>query len=151
MYLPRKILAGDTISTSPTGNGAAIRRGHQSHSMVQPLMSLKPWVLIRPQDTMRPPPLQSSALPIKLILPRIPIFRFYFYKSTELFLFIYLFIYLFLHHPPQMNSLCYLWVVFSFYFVTRIFRYSCCCCALGLSIITWARGRICLHRLLLCK
>ena len=34
MYLAWKLLIGDTIFTSPTGDGAAILRGHQSHAKV---------------------------------------------------------------------------------------------------------------------
>ena len=32
-----KVLIGDTIFTSPTGDGTAILRGHPSHAKVQPL------------------------------------------------------------------------------------------------------------------
>ena len=38
MYLARaKVLTGDTIFTSPKGDGSAILRGHPSHAKVQPL------------------------------------------------------------------------------------------------------------------
>ena len=32
-----KVLIGDTIFTSPTGDGTAILRGHPSHAKVSPL------------------------------------------------------------------------------------------------------------------
>ena len=33
----KKVLIGDTIFASPTGDGTAILRGHTSHAKVQPL------------------------------------------------------------------------------------------------------------------
>ena len=33
----KKVLIGDTIFTSPTGDGTAILSGHTSHAKVQPL------------------------------------------------------------------------------------------------------------------
>ena len=33
----KKVLIGDTIFTSPTGDGTTILRGHTSHAKVQPL------------------------------------------------------------------------------------------------------------------
>ena len=76
-----KVLIGDTILTSPTGDGTAILRGHPSHAKVQSpagqrkylhfSVILRPWVLVRPRESNpRPPALQSSALPTELILPR---------------------------------------------------------------------------------
>ena len=76
-----EVLIGDTIFTSPTGDGTAILRGHPSHAKVYPFagqreylhfsVSLRPWVLVRPRESNpRPPALQSSALPTELILPR---------------------------------------------------------------------------------
>ena len=76
-----KVLIGDTIFTSPNGDGTAILRGHPSHAKVSPLavqrkylhfsVILRPWVLIRSQESnARPPVLQSNALPPELILPR---------------------------------------------------------------------------------
>ena len=52
-----KVLIGNTTSMPPTGVGVTTRRGHQSHSIVQPLtgqrkyvyFSLRPWVLIWPR------------------------------------------------------------------------------------------------------
>ena len=76
-----KVIIGDTIFTSPTGDGTAILRGHPNHAKVYPFagqreylhfsVSLRPWVLVRPRESNpRPPALQSSALPTELILPR---------------------------------------------------------------------------------
>ena len=69
-----KVLIGDTIFTSPNGDGAAILRGHPSHAKVSPLavqrnylhfsVILRPWVMVRPRESnLRPPALQSNALP----------------------------------------------------------------------------------------
>ena len=77
-----KVLIGDTILTSPNGDGTAILRGHPSHAKVSPLavqrkylhfsVILRPWVMVRPRDSNpRPPVLQSNALPTELILPRL--------------------------------------------------------------------------------
>ena len=77
-----KVLIGDTIFTSPNGDGTAILRGHPSHAKVSPLavqrkylhfsVILRPWVMVRPRESNpRPPALQSNALPTKLILPRV--------------------------------------------------------------------------------
>ena len=77
-----KVLIGDTIFTSPTGDGTAILRGHPSHAKVSPLavqrkylhfsVILRPWVLVQPRESNpRPPALQSSALLTELILPRL--------------------------------------------------------------------------------
>ena len=79
-----KVLTGDTIFTSPTGEGTAILRGHPSHAKVRPAacrakgvpsfssVILRPWVLVRSRES-NPgtPALQSSALPTELILPRL--------------------------------------------------------------------------------
>ena len=62
---------GDTIFTSPSGDGTAILRGLLIHAKVSPLavqryylhfsVILRPWVLIRPRESNpRPPALQSS-------------------------------------------------------------------------------------------
>ena len=78
-----KVLTGDTIFTSPNGDGTAILRGHPSHAKVSPLavqrkylhfsVILGPWVMVRPRElNLRPPALQSNALPTELILPRFP-------------------------------------------------------------------------------
>ena len=77
-----KVLIGDTILTSPNGDGTAILRGHPSHAKVSPLavqrkylhfsVILRPWVMVRPRESNpRPPALQSNALPTELILPRL--------------------------------------------------------------------------------
>ena len=77
-----KVLIGDTIFTSPNGDGTAILRGHPSHAKVSPLavqrkylhfsVILRPWVMVRPRESNPPPPaLQSNALPTELILPRL--------------------------------------------------------------------------------
>ena len=78
-----KVLIGDTIFTSPTGDGTAILRGHPSHAKVQPLAVQREYfhfsvvfktlsyVLVRPlESNPRPSALQSNALPTELILPR---------------------------------------------------------------------------------
>ena len=81
VYFSTKVLIGDTILTSPTGDGTAILRGHPSHAKVQPFAGqrkylhfsviLRPWVLLRSRESNpRPPALQSSALPTEIILPR---------------------------------------------------------------------------------
>ena len=70
----------DNIFTSPTEDGTAILRGHSSHAKVQPLevqrdylhfsVVLRPWVMVQPRESnLRPPALQSCALPTKLIPP----------------------------------------------------------------------------------
>ena len=56
----RKVLTGDTIFTSPFGDGTAILRKHPSHTKVYPFAGqrkylhfsviLRPWVLVRPRD-----------------------------------------------------------------------------------------------------
>ena len=77
-----KVLIGDTIFTSPNGDGTAILRGHPSHAKVSPLAEqrkylhfsviLRPWVIVRPRKlNLRPPALQSNAVPTKLILPQL--------------------------------------------------------------------------------
>ena len=53
-----KVLIGDTIFTSPNGDGTAILSGHPSHAKVSPLavqrkylhfsVILRPWVMVRP-------------------------------------------------------------------------------------------------------
>ena len=74
-----KVLIGDTIFTSPNGDGTAILRGHPSHAKVSPLavqrkylhfsVILRPWVMVRPRESNpRPPALQSNTLPTELIL-----------------------------------------------------------------------------------
>ena len=76
-----KVLIGDTIFTSPNGDGTAILRGHPSHAKVSsPAVQrkylhfsviLRPRVIVRPRESnRRPPALQSNALPTELILPR---------------------------------------------------------------------------------
>ena len=76
-----KVLIGDTIFTSPNGDGTAILRGHPSHAKVSPLavqrkylhfsVILRPWVMVRARESnSRPPALQSNALPTELTLPR---------------------------------------------------------------------------------
>ena len=78
-----KALIGDTIFTSPTGDGTAISRGHPRHAKVWPFSGqrkylhfsviLRPWVLAPspgPGRNPRPPALQSSALSTELVLPR---------------------------------------------------------------------------------
>ena len=76
-----KVLIGDTIFTSPNGDGTAILRGHPSHAKVSPpavqrkylhfSVILRPRVMVRPRESIpRPPALQSNALPTELILPR---------------------------------------------------------------------------------
>ena len=78
-----KVLIGDTIFTSPNGDGTAILRGHPSHAKVSPLavqrkylhfsVILRPWVMVRPwESNLRPPALQSNALLTELILPTAP-------------------------------------------------------------------------------
>ena len=75
-----KVLTGDTIFTSPNGDGTAILRGHPSHAKVSPLavqrrylhlsVILRPWVMVRPRESNpRPPALQSNTLTTELILP----------------------------------------------------------------------------------
>ena len=70
MYLARKYLLGTLYFTSPTGDRAAILRGHPSHTKVEPLalqreylhfsVILRPWVLVRSRESNpRPPALQS--------------------------------------------------------------------------------------------
>ena len=61
-----KVLIGDTIFTSPNGDGTAILRGHSSHAKVQPpagqrfSVLFRPWVLVRTRGSNpRPPALQS--------------------------------------------------------------------------------------------
>ena len=54
-WFSTKVLIGDTILTSPTGDGTAILRGHPSHAKVYPFagqreylhfsVSLRPWVV----------------------------------------------------------------------------------------------------------
>ena len=77
-----KVLIGDTIFTSPNGDGTAILRGHPSHAKVSPLavqrkylhfsVIIRPWVMVRPRESnSRPPALQSNALPTELVLPRL--------------------------------------------------------------------------------
>ena len=77
-----KVLIGDTIFTSPTGDETAILRGHPSHAKVQPFVEqrqylhfsviLRPWVLIRSRESnSRPPALPWSALPTELVLSRL--------------------------------------------------------------------------------
>ena len=79
------MLIGDTIFTSPNGDGTAILRGHPSHAKVSPVgvqreylhfsVILRPSVMVRPRESNpRPPALQSSALPTELILPRLRLF-----------------------------------------------------------------------------
>ena len=78
-----KVLIGDTIFTSPTGDGTAILRGHPSHAKFQPLavqweylhfsviFKTLSYVLVRPlESNPRPSALQSNARPTELILPR---------------------------------------------------------------------------------
>ena len=65
-----KVLIGDTIFTSPTGDETAILRGHLSHAKVSPLavqrkylhfsVILRPWVLVRPRESNRDPRLCSQ-------------------------------------------------------------------------------------------
>ena len=66
----KKVLIGDTIFTSPTGDGTAILRGHPSHTKVLPLavqraylhfsVILRSLVLVRPRETNpRPPALRA--------------------------------------------------------------------------------------------
>ena len=47
-----KVLIGDTIFTSPTGDGTAILRGHPSHAKVSPLAVQRKYlhfsVILRP-------------------------------------------------------------------------------------------------------
>ena len=88
-----KVLIGDTIFTSPDGDGTAILRGHPSHAKVSPLavqrkylhfsVILRPWVMVRPRESNpRPPALQSNALPTELILPRLALgFCFFWFFS----------------------------------------------------------------------
>ena len=75
-----KVLIGDTIFMSPTREGNAILCGNPSHVKVKPLVVqkeylhfsviLRPWVLVRPQESNPwPPALQSQALPTELTLP----------------------------------------------------------------------------------
>ena len=82
IYFSTKVLIGDTIFTSPTGDGIAILRGHPSHAKGYPFAGqrqylhffviLRPWVLVRSRESnARPPALQSSALPTEIILPRL--------------------------------------------------------------------------------
>ena len=79
-----KVLTGDTIFTSPTGDWTAILRGRPSHAKVSPLVVqrkylhfsviLRPWVMVRSRESNpRPPALQSNALPTELILPLVRI------------------------------------------------------------------------------
>ena len=88
-----KVLIGGTFWTSPTGDGTAILRGHTSHAKVPPpavqreyhhfSVILRLWLLFRPRESnLRPPALQSSALPTELNLPRLKI-----EKNAFLFLF----------------------------------------------------------------
>ena len=88
-----KVLIGGTFWTSPTGDGTAILRGHTSHAKVPPpavqreyhhfSVILRLWLLFRPRESnLRPPALQSSALPTELNLPRLKI-----EKKAFLFLF----------------------------------------------------------------
>ena len=76
-----RVLIDDTISTFPNGEGTVIFRGHGNHDKVYAiagqrkylhfLLILRPWVLVRLQESNpRPPALQSSALPTEQILPR---------------------------------------------------------------------------------
>ena len=69
-----KVLIGNTIFTSPNGDETAILRRHPSHAKVSPLavqrnylhfsVILRPWVMVRPRESnLRPPALQSNALP----------------------------------------------------------------------------------------
>ena len=76
----RKVLIGDTIFTSPCGDGTAILSGLPSHTKVYPFAGqrkylhysviLIPWVLLRPRDvestTPRPAVKRSTT---ELILP----------------------------------------------------------------------------------
>ena len=86
-----KVLIGDTIFTSPNGDGTAILRGHPSHAKVQPpagqrkylhfsvifkTLSIGPAPGIEPATSHT---LQSSALLTELILPRLK------FLSVELF------------------------------------------------------------------
>ena len=77
-----KVLIGDTVFTSPNGDGTAILRGHPSRAKVSPLavqrkylhfsVIIRPWVMVRPRESnSRPPALQSNALPTELVLPRL--------------------------------------------------------------------------------
>ena len=77
-----KVLIGDTIFTSPNGDGTAILRGHPSYAKVLPLavqreylhfsVILRPWVMVPPRESnLRPPALQLNALLTELILPRL--------------------------------------------------------------------------------
>ena len=79
--LKLRVLIDDTISTFPNGEGTVIFRGHGSQDKVYAiagqrkylhfLVILRPWVLVRLQESNpRPPALQSSALPTEQILPR---------------------------------------------------------------------------------
>ena len=72
---------GTLFFTSPTGDGTTIQRGHGCHAKVYRLVVqreylhlsvlLRSWVLVRPwESNLRPPALQSSALPTELILPQ---------------------------------------------------------------------------------
>ena len=86
-----KVLTGDTILTSPTGDGTVILRGHPSHAKVSPSavqgeylhfsVILRPWVMARLwESNSRHPNLQSHALTTELMLPR---FFFFFKWITE--------------------------------------------------------------------
>ena len=62
------IFIGDTMFTSPTGDGTAILCGHPSHAKVQPFAWQKQYlhftVFLRPwESNRRPPTLQSSINP----------------------------------------------------------------------------------------
>ena len=76
-----KVLIGDTIFMSPTGDRTAISRGHPSHARVSLLavqskclhfsVILRPWLLVRTRGSNPlPPALQSQALPTEPTLPR---------------------------------------------------------------------------------
>jgi len=77
-----KVIIGDTIFTSPCGDGTATLSIHRSHAKFQPFAGQKkhlhssaivrPWVLVRSRESnRRPPALQVSALPTELILRRL--------------------------------------------------------------------------------
>ena len=64
-----KVLIGDTIFTSPNGEGLAACSADEVLSFLSHFKTLR---MVRPRESNpRPPALQSNALPAELILPRL--------------------------------------------------------------------------------
>ena len=102
-----KVLIGDTISTSPTGDGTAISHCHPSHAKIELFegqrrylhfsVILRPPVLVHPWEANpRPPTLQFTTLLTELILPWMwtnrQLFFVYFHPLTVITVFIKLII-----------------------------------------------------------